>query len=105
MRVAGFSGIGTQAAGRDGRAGFRPREMRRRCEVRRKLIALLVLLVLPFLMVATTSVPIEAGWGYFYSKMGMSDLGLGLWAGGTAIMCTLAFTGVGALGCGLSAAG
>ena len=73
--------------------------------MRRKLIALLILLVLPFLMVATTSVPIEAGWGYAYAKMGMSDWELGLWSGGTAVMCFLAFTGVGALGCGLAAAG
>ena len=73
--------------------------------MRRKLIALLILLVLPFLMVATTSVPIEAGWGYFYSKMGMSDEGLVAWGAVTTVMCGLSFTGVAALGCGLSALG
>ncbi len=72
--------------------------------MRRKVIALLVLLILPFLMAAPAAVPVSADWGYAYAKMGMSDFELGVWSVGTGIMCAMSFTGVAGIGCVVSSA-
>jgi len=72
--------------------------------VKRKVIALLILLILPFLMAAPAAVPVSVDWGYAYARMGMSDLELATWSIGTGVLCALSFTGVAGIGCVVSSA-
>jgi hypothetical protein len=69
-----------------------------------KVVALALLLVLPMVFTIISG-PAAPAYAYVFAKEGMSDEELLLWSVAAAALCSLAFTGIAALGCAVTAAG
>jgi hypothetical protein len=69
-----------------------------------KVVALALLLVLPMVFTVLSG-PASPAYAYVFTKTGMTAEEIALYGTATALICTLAFTGFAAVGCGLAAVG
>lgn len=73
--------------------------------MRRKIIAYVLLVLIPLSLVLLQDPLVGPAWAYVYTKMGASAEEVAIWGVATAIMCGWGWTGVAAIGCGIAAAG